>query len=81
MYVIPGVEGIVTAVEEWVNVKDHDFFSSRLMKIKPRWSKCVTLVRNYIQTEEVDHNRNKIDWLIIDSLSYVHCFNLYSYLF
>ena len=32
-------EEVVTAVEEWVNGKDPDFFSSRLMALEYRWSK------------------------------------------
>ena len=33
-------EEVVTADEEWVNRKDPDFFSSRLMALEHRWSKC-----------------------------------------
>ena len=47
----------MTAVEEWVNGKDPDFFSSGLMVLEHRLSKCITLERNYIETEEVDLNR------------------------
>ena len=36
-------EEVVTAVEEWVNGKDPDFFSSGLMALEHRWSKCITL--------------------------------------
>ena len=50
-------EEIVTAVEEWVNGKDPDFFSSGLMALEHRWSKCITLEGNYIGKEEVDLNR------------------------
>ena len=50
-------EEVVTAVEEWVNVKDPDFFSSGLMALEHRWSKCITLEGNYIEKEEVDLNR------------------------
>ena len=32
-------EEVVTAVEEWVNGKDPDFFSSGLMVLEHRWSK------------------------------------------
>ena len=32
-------EEVVTAVEEWVNGKDPDFFSSGLMTLEHRWSK------------------------------------------
>ena len=51
------VEEVVTAVEEWVNGKDPDFFSSGLMALEHRWSKCITLEGNYIEKEEVDLNR------------------------
>ena len=50
-------EEVVTAVEEWVNGKGPDFFSSRLMALEHRWSKCITLEGNYIEKEEVDLNR------------------------
>ena len=46
---------VVTAVEEWVSGKDPDFFSSGLMTLEHRWSKCIILEGNYI--EEVDLNR------------------------
>ena len=47
-------EEVVTAVEEWVNGKDPDFFSSGLMALEHHWSKCITLEGNYIEREEVD---------------------------
>ena len=50
-------EEVVTAVEEWVNGKDPDFFSSGLMALEHRWSKCITLEGNYIEKEGVDLNR------------------------
>ena len=50
-------EEIVMAVEEWVNGKEPDFFSSGLMALEHRWSKCITLEGNYIENEEVDLNR------------------------
>ena len=50
-------EEVVMAVEEWVNGKDPDFFSSGLMALEHRWSKCITLEGNYIKKEEVDLNR------------------------
>ena len=50
-------EEVVTAVEEWVNGKDPDFFSSGLMALEHRWSKCIKLEGNYIEKEEVDLNR------------------------
>ena len=50
-------EEVVTAVEEWVNGKDPDFFSSGLMAVEHHWSKCITLEGIYIEKEEVDLNR------------------------
>ena len=50
-------EEVVTAVEEWVNGKDPDFFCSWLMALEHRWSKCITLEGNYIEKEEADLNR------------------------
>ena len=50
-------EEVVTAAEEWVNGKDPDFFSSGLMALEHRWSKCITLEGNYIEKEERDLNR------------------------
>ena len=50
-------EEVVTADKEWVNGKDPDFFSSGLMALEHRWSKCITLEGNYIEKEEVDLNR------------------------
>ena len=50
-------EEVVTAVAEWVNGKDPGFFSSGLMALEHRWSKCFTLEGNYIEKEEVDLNR------------------------
>ena len=50
-------EEVVTAVEEWVNGKDPDFFSSRPMALERRWSKCFTLEGNYIEKEEMDLKR------------------------
>ena len=50
-------EEVVTAVEEWVNGKDPDFFSSGLMTLEHRWSKCITPEGNCIEKEEVDLNR------------------------
>ena len=42
---------------EKVNGKNPDFFSSGLMTLEHRWSKCITLEDNYIEKEEVDLNR------------------------
>ena len=49
-------EEVVTAVEKWVNGKDSDFFSSGLIALEHRWSKCITLEGNNIEKEEVDLN-------------------------
>ena len=53
-------EEVVTAVEEWVNEKALDIFSSGLMALEHRWSKCITLEGNYIEKEEVDLNRKQV---------------------
>ena len=45
---------VVMAVEECVDGKDPDSFSSRLMALEHRWSKCITLEGNNIEKEEVD---------------------------
>ena len=45
------------AVEEWVNGKDPDFFSSELMALEHSWSKCIILEGNYIEKVEVDLNQ------------------------
>ena len=50
-------EEVMTAVEEWVNGKDPDFFSTGSMALENRRSKCITLESNYIETEEVELNR------------------------
>ena len=50
-------EEVVMAVEEWVNGKDLDFFSSGLMALEHHWSKCITLKGNYIEKEEVNLNQ------------------------
>ena len=44
-------------VEERVNGKDPYFFSSGLIALEHRWSKCITLEGNYIEKEEVDLNQ------------------------
>ena len=49
----------MTAAEEWVNGKDPDFFSSGLMALEHRWSKCITIEGNYIE-KEVDLNRKYV---------------------
>ena len=61
---IPGLhfwsdEEVVTAVEELVNGKDPDLFSSGLMALEHGWSKCITLEGNYIEKEEVGQLHRK----------------------
>ena len=48
---------VVTAVDELINGKDPDFFSSGLMGLENRWSTCITLEGNYSEKEKVDLNR------------------------
>ena len=62
-------EEVVTAVEEWVNGKDPDLFSSWLMALEHRWSKFITLEGNYIEKKRWISTRNKLGWLLIDSPS------------
>ena len=62
-------EGVVIAVEECVDGKDPDFFSSGLMALEHSWTKCNTLGANYIDKKEVDQTGNKLGWLLIDSPS------------
>ena len=45
---------VVAVVEEWVRDKDPGFFSSGLMALDHRWSKCIILEGNYIEKEEID---------------------------
>ena len=45
-------EEVVKAVEEWVDGKDPDFFSSGLTALEHRWSKCITLEGNYIKKKK-----------------------------
>ena len=45
-------EEVVTAVEEWVNGKDPDFFSSGLIALEHRWSKCITLEGTTLKTKK-----------------------------
>ena len=45
-----------TAVEKWVSGKDPAFFSSGLMALENRWSKCTALEGNYIEKRDVDLN-------------------------
>ena len=47
-------EEVVAAVEEWVRDKDPGFFSSWLMVLEHRWSKCIILEGNDIEKEEID---------------------------
>ena len=47
-------EEVVVAVEEWVRGKDPGFFSSELMALEHRWSKCIILEGHYIEKEEIN---------------------------
>ena len=47
-------EEVEAAVEEWVRDKAPGFFSSGLMVLEHRWSKCIILEGNYIEKEEID---------------------------
>ena len=46
-------EEVVAVVEEWVRDKDTGF-SSGLMALEHRWSKCIILEGNNIEKEEID---------------------------
>ena len=65
-------EEVVTAVEEWVNGKDPDFFSSGLMALEHRCSKCIILEDNYIEMKRWISTGNKSGWLLIYSPSYMY---------
>ena len=47
-------EEVVAAVEDWARDKDPGFFSSGLMALEHRWSKCIILEGNYIEKEGID---------------------------
>ena len=68
-------EEVVAAVEEWVREKDPGFFSSGLMALEHRWSKCIILEGNYIEKERSISPRNKLGWFVIDSPSYLIFFS------
>ena len=64
-------EEVVTAVGVWVSGKGPDFFSSGLMALEHRWSKCITLEGNYIEKKKKwISTGNKLGWLLIESPSY-----------
>ena len=44
----------VAAVEEWVRDRNPGFFSSGLMALEHRWSKCIILEGNNIEKEEIN---------------------------
>ena len=50
----PSSEEVVAAAEKRVRDKDSGFFSSGLMALEHRWSKCIILEGNYIEKEEID---------------------------
>ena len=55
-------------VEEWVNGKDPDFFSSGLMTLEHRWSKYITKGQLHRKKWWISTG-NKFGWLLIDSPS------------
>ena len=59
-------EEVVTAVEEWVNRKDPDIFSSGLMALEHCWSKCITLEAITSKKKRWISTGNKLGWLLID---------------
>ena len=59
-------EDVVASVEEWVRDKDPGFFSSGLMALEHRRSKCIILEGNFIEKEEIASPRNKLGWFFID---------------
>ena len=61
----------VVAVEEWVNGKDPDFFSSGLMALEHRRSKCITLEAISSKKKRWLSTGNRLGWLLIDSHSYL----------
>ena len=61
-------EEVVGAIEEWVRDKDPGFFSSGLMALEHRWSKCIILESNYIEKEKIDLTQ---ECFFIDSPSYI----------
>ena len=50
-------EEVKSAVEEWGNKNDPDFFSSGIIALEHRWSECITQEDIYIEKEEVNLNR------------------------
>ena len=63
----PSNEEVVAAVEEWVG--DPGFFSSGLMALEHRWSKCIILEGNYIEKKRSISPRNKLGCFFIGSSS------------
>ena len=64
-------EEVMAVVEEWVGDKDPGFFSSGLMALEHRWSKCIILGGNYIKTKKRSISpRNKLGCFFIDLPSY-----------
>ena len=64
-------EDAMAAIEESVRDKDPGFFSSGLMALEHRWSKCIILEGNYIEKKRSISPRNKLGWFFIDLLSYL----------
>ena len=53
-------EEVVAAVEEWVGDKDPGFFSSELMALEHRWSKCIILEAITLKKKRSISPRNKL---------------------
>ena len=49
-------EEVVAAVEEWVRDKDSGFFSSGLMALEHRWSKCIIYSRGQLHRKRIDRS-------------------------
>ena len=65
-------EEVLAAVEEWVRDKDPGFFSSGLMALEHRWSKCIILEAITSKKKRSISPRNKLGWFFIDSPSYYY---------
>ena len=71
-------EEVVATVEEWVRDKDPGFFSSGLMTLEHRWSKCIILEDDY-EKEEIDLSQKYVRlFFFIDSPSYLLDLKVYS---
>ena len=58
-------EEVVAAVEEWVRDKDPGFFSSGLMALEHRWSKCIILEAITSKKKRSISPRNKLGCFLL----------------